>query len=167
MAARGVELPLAPALSLLAVLLLSLCPLPLWLMPARPDWAVLWVMWWVTRRPQQFSLGWAWVGGLILDGVSGGVIGRHALALVVVAYVCVLLGGRMQIYSLLQQMAVVFLVTLLDQVLCHWAQNLSGHTTPSLVFLMACLSSALCWPLLLMLGGRERRMDASWGAPHN
>ena len=38
---QGVPLPFAVALSTLAALLASLYPLPAWLLPARPDWLVL------------------------------------------------------------------------------------------------------------------------------
>ena len=48
-------------------------------------------------------------------------------------------------------MALVFLVTTLDQLLCHWVQNLSGHSTPNLSFLMGPVASALLWPMLAMI----------------
>lgn len=82
-----------------------------------------------------------------------------------VAYASLILRGRMLIYTLPQQMALVFLVTTLDQLLCHWVQNLSGHSTPNLSFLMGPVASALLWPMLAMIGARDATMQ-SWRLPH-
>ena len=72
------------------------------------------------------------------------------------------LRSRLLLYTIPQQAAVVFLLTAVDQMLCHWVQNLSGQTTPSWLFLVGSLSSALIWPLLMLGDARERNMD-SWG----
>ena len=162
---RGSEFPLAVGFSGLIALVLSLMALPVWLMAARPDWLGLWAIYWITRQPARIGMGGAWLAGLLMDVVGGAVLGRHALALGVVAYASLILRGRMHIYTLPQQMALVFLVTTLDQLLCHWVQNLSGHSTPNLSFLMGPVASALLWPMLAMIGARDATMQ-SWRLPH-
>jgi rod shape-determining protein MreD len=96
-----------------------------------------------------------------MDGLEGGVLGRHALALSVVAYAAILLRRRMLHYSLLQQMLLVFALCATDQILCNWVQNLAGHATSSLVFLMGSLTGAFCWPLFAFGAPRERSLE-SW-----
>ena len=157
--ATVVGAPGALALSCLAALALSIYPLPMWLMPARPDWLALLVVYWVVRNPGGFGIGWAWLLGLLLDGVEGGVLGKHAFALSVVAYASLAIRPRLILYTLPQQMALVFVLVGIDQLLCHWVQNLTGRSTPSLMFLMASLTSALCWPLLAVTTGRLRSVD--------
>jgi rod shape-determining protein MreD len=157
----GTPLPLAVALTVLAALLVSLYPLPVWLLPARPDLLVLVVIFWVMRAPQVFGIGSAWLLGLLMDGLEGGVLGRHALALSVVAYASILLRRRMLHYSLLQQMLVVFALCAMHQILCHWVHNLTGHATSSLVFLMGSLTGAFCWPLFAYGTPRHRSLE-SW-----
>jgi len=158
---QGAPLPFAVAASALAALLASLYPLPVWLLPARPDWLALVVIFWIMRLPQGFGIGSAWLLGLLMDGLEGGVLGRHALALSVVAYASILLRRRMLHYSLLQQMLLVFALCATDQVLCHWVQNLAGHATSSVVFLMGSLTGAFCWPLLAFGAPRDRSLE-SW-----
>jgi len=158
---QGAPLPFAVAATGLAALLASLFPLPVWLQPARPNWLALVVIFWILRLPQGFGIGSAWMLGLLMDGLEGGVLGRHALALSVVAYAAVLLRQRMLHYSLLQQMLLVFALCATDQVLCHWVQNLAGHATSSLIFLMGSLTSAFCWPLFAFGAPRERSLE-SW-----
>ena len=48
-----------------------------------------------------------------------------------------------------------------DQILCHWVQNLTGHATASLIFLMGSLTSAFCWPLFAPGAPRDRSL-ANW-----
>ena len=156
---QGVPLPFAVALSTLGALLASLYPLPVWLLPARPDWLALVVIFWILRLPHGFGIGSAWLLGLLMDGLEGGVLGRHALALSVVAYATILLRRRMLHYSLLQQMLLVFALCATDQVLCHWVQNLAGHATSSLVFLMGSLTAAFCWPLFAFGTPRDRSLQ--------
>ena len=157
----GAPLPFAMTLSAVAALLASLYPLPVWLLPARPDWLALVVIFWIMRLPQGFGIGSAWLLGLLMDGLEGGVLGRHALALSVVAYASILLRRRMLHYSLLQQMLLVFALCATDQILCNWVQNLAGHATSSLVFLMGSLTGAFCWPLFAFGAPRERSLE-SW-----
>ncbi len=158
---QGAPPPFAVALSALAALLASLYPLPLWLQPARPDWLALVVIFWIMRVSHGFGIGSAWLLGLAMDGLEGGVLGRHALALSVVAYAAILLRRRMLHYSLLQQMLLVLALCAADQILCHWVQNLTGHATASLIFLMGSLTSAFCWPLFAPGAPRDRSL-ANW-----
>jgi rod shape-determining protein MreD len=162
---RDGELALATGFSGLLAMVLSLMALPLWLMPARPDWLGLWVIYWVTRQPARLGMGWAWAAGLLMDGIGGGVPGRHALALAVVCYASLVLRGRMFIYTLPQQMAVVFALTAVDLLLCQWVQNVGGHGTPDVFFLMGAATSAFLWPVVAMTGTRDSGMETWRSSP--
>ncbi|MCG3169105.1 MAG: Rod shape-determining protein MreD [Pseudomonadales bacterium] len=151
------------AASVLAALLGAIVPLPGWLAPARPDWLALLVVYWVLRLPHGFGIFSAWLAGLLMDVLSGGVIGRHALALAVVAYAALLLRHRLAHYTLAQQAAVVFLLCAADQILAGWVQSVAGHPTQSLIFLMGSLTAAFCWPLITPASPRDRSLDG-WQA---
>jgi len=152
-----------PSLPLIATtvvaLLLALCPLPLWLQPARPDWLALLVIYWIRRLPHGFGIGWAWLIGLLMDGLEGGVLGRHAFALAVLAYAALLLRRRMLLYTLPQQMALVCALCAMHLILVYWVQSLMGHPTPSLVFLMGSLTAAFLWPAFAGAPQRDRSLD--------
>jgi rod shape-determining protein MreD len=147
----------------LAALLACIYPLPLWLMPARPDWLALLVVYWTWRLPQGFSIGAAWLIGLLMDGMEGGLLGRHALALAVVAYASLLLRRRMLLYSLPQQMLLVFALCATHQILVHWVQNLIGHPTPSLAFLMGSVTGAFLWPAVAAGSQSDRGLE-NWSS---
>ncbi len=114
----------------------------------RPEWLVLLIVYWEIRMPADFGIGFAWMVGLVLDGFEGSLLGQHALAMAVVAYLTIILHRRLSLFSTGQQCVVLFVLVGVFQLLCHWVQNLSGVTTPNLLFLVSCLSSALCWPLV-------------------
>lgn len=164
-AAAQSPLPLSFGVSVVAALLLCLYPLPMWLLPARPDWLALLVVYWIRRLPHGFGVGWAWLIGLLMDGLEGGVLGRHAFALAVVAYAGLLLRRRMLLYSLPQQVALVCALCAMHQILLYWVQNLTGHAPPSLVFLMGSLTSAFLWPAFASGAQRERFVDGWRASP--
>lgn len=146
-------------LSVIVVLLGTIVPLPVWLAPARPDWAVLLVVYWVLRVPHDFGIASAWLVGVLLDVLTGGLIGRHALALAVVAYAALLLRQRLVHYTLIQQASIVLLLCATDQILVGWVQSLAGHPTQSLIFLMGSLTAAFCWLLITPASPLNRSFD--------
>lgn len=144
--------------SALVALLLAISPLPQWLAPARPDFVALLIIYWVVRAPDRFGMGTAWLLGLLLDGIAGGLIGPRALAFAVVAYFALVLRSRMLYYTLAQQMGLVFAMVLSGQVLCHWAQGVGGAGVDPW-FLMGSLTSAFCWPVVTGNVTRARGME--------
>ncbi len=153
------------AVSIIAALLGAIVPLPAWLAPARPDWVGLLVVYWVLRVPHRFGIAAAWSIGLLMDVLAGGLIGRNALALAVVAYAASLLRHRLTHYTPTQQSAVVFLLCVTDQILAGWVQSLAGHPAQSLVFLMGSLTAAFCWPLITPVSPRDRSLDGWRASP--
>ena len=80
------SLPLLTGLALIQTVLLS--RVSLW--GARPDLMLLAVLVWAFVRGVDEALVWGFIGGLIVDLLSGGPLGATVLALVVVAF----LAGR-------------------------------------------------------------------------
>lgn len=155
---------LAMGLSVAGALLVAMHPLPADLLHARPEWLSLLVVYWVLRAPLEVGMGSAWLLGLFFDGLTGGPLGSHALALSVVAYVVLALRPRILHWSLFQQVLLVGGCAALGQFLCHWAHGLAGHPAPDAGFLLASLTTAACWPIVGMQfgpGGRAGAWDAA------
>jgi rod shape-determining protein MreD len=155
---------LAIGLSAVAALLFAVYPLPAGFLHARPEWLSLLVVYWVLRAPLEVGMGSAWLLGLLFDGLTGGPLGAHALALCVVAYVVLALRARILHWSLVQQVLLVGGCAALGQFLCHWVQGLAGHPAPDASFLLASLTTAACWPIVGVQfgpGGRAGAWDAA------
>lgn len=138
-------------LSLLLALLLSIWPMPLWAQWGRPEWLSMVLIYWVLALPSRVGIGVCWLCGLLLDIIEGAPLGQNALALAVIAYICLILYQRVRMFSPWQQAAVVFVLVGLNQMVAHWVQTVTGTAAPNLLFLLPALVSALLWPLLSAL----------------
>jgi rod shape-determining protein MreD len=75
--------------TIIIALMLSIAPMPDWAAPFRPDWVALTLIYWSMTSPRTYSVGSAWVIGLIVDVAQGTLLGQHALALSLVIYITV------------------------------------------------------------------------------
>lgn len=141
---------------------LAVVPFPLWLQWGRPEWLALTLIYWTIALPQRVGITTALVLGIGLDVLEGAVLGQNAFALVVVAFLSLLLYQRLRVYSLWQQSGVVFLLVGINQLICQWVQNLEGMGATSLLFLLPAFTSALLWPVVLTsLRGLRREYRVS------
>ena len=136
---------------------LAVLPMPQWLMWARPEWVALILIYWAIALPHRVGILTALVLGIMLDALEGALLGQNAFALVVVAVLCQTLYQRLRVFSVVQQAATVFVVIGINQLVCQWVQNLEGIGSPSLMFLLPAVSSALLWPVVLHVLRRLRR----------
>ena len=138
-------------IGIIAILLLSIYPLPTWGQWLRPEFAVLAVIYWVMLAPFQLGMTLAWFIGLSLDLLEGSVLGQHALALTIIAYICALSHQQLRMFSLGAQILAVFLLVLLYLLMNYWVNSLTGGSFDSILFLLPVLTSAFFWPLLKLI----------------
>ena len=117
-------------LTFLVAFVLLVVPLPDWLQWARPEWVTLTLIYWCIALPQRVGITIGLLAGLGVDVLEGSLFGQHGLALVVVAFLALILYQRLRVYSLLQQSAVVFVLVGISQLLCQWVQNVDWCQRP-------------------------------------
>jgi rod shape-determining protein MreD len=139
-------------LSVAAGLVFAIVPLPSWLDTARPDLALLAIIYWILTSPRIAGLGYAWLAGLILDALRGLVLGQHALAFLVVAFLTHKLQLRIRMFPLLHQAASVLLLLGLYHFIIFWTDGLTGHSYTAWTRWLPILSGALVWPLIVAAG---------------
>jgi rod shape-determining protein MreD len=138
--------------SVAAGLVFAIVPLPGWLDAARPDLALLMIIYWILTSPRIAGLGYAWLAGLILDALRGLVLGQHALAFLVVAFLTHKLQLRIRMFPLLHQAASVALLLGLYHFIIFWTDGLTGHDYTGWNRWLPILSGALIWPLIVAGG---------------
>lgn len=141
----------------LVAAVLSVLPLPHWLQWARPEWLTLTLIYWCIALPHRVGIASGLLAGVGLDALEGAVLGQNALALVVVALLSLLLYQRLRVYSLWQQAGVVFILVGINQLICQWIQNIEGVSALPSLFLLPAVSSALLWPVVLLVLRELRR----------
>lgn len=137
--------------SIVFALLLSIIPFPQWLTLLLPQWLVLVVIYWVLELPHRVNLGIAWILGLILDGLYGSLLGEHALALTVVAYLVDRFHRQIRMFPMLQQAAWVFVLVFIYQTILIWIQGILGLLPNIYLFWLSALTSMLFWPWLFVI----------------
>ncbi len=137
-------------LSLFAAMVMSVWPLPPLISLWRPDWVVLFLLFWAIHD-RSMRLWAVWLLGVVVDVQTGDPLGMHCLSLTVVVWGGVQVAARVRVFSLWQTS---ILVAMLDAIyrLLNWvvlqALVAASHDWS---FFWPVLTSALVWPVLLML----------------
>src|SRR3990167_6705357 len=138
----------AIVITLSAALFLTLLPMPEWTVWARPAWVLLVLIFWTMIAPHRVNVGIAWITGLMLDTLTGTMLGEHALALTIVVYFAYRLRMRMNMFPMLQQGLSIFLFVVISQIIIYVLQGFCGEAPHTSLFWLSSLTSMLLWPWL-------------------
>jgi rod shape-determining protein MreD len=144
--------------TLIIALMLSVVPLPGWIEAFRPDWIALALIYWAMMLPRSWSVGSAWLVGLVLDVAQGTLLGQHALALALVVFITVRMHLLMRVFPMSQLTASVFSLLALYQFMLFWVNGVVGLPVASIQYWAPVISGTLLWPLVasLLNGARMR-----------
>lgn len=156
MSQRGADGLLLP-ISLAAALLLSLMPLPEVAQPMRPHWVALVLIYWNLEAGRLRAMGSGFALGLLLDVVTGTLLGQHALGLVILCYLLERFHARIRFFPPWQQAAVVLALLFNDRIVHLWVVGLAGEGWPQWSWWLSPVVSVLFWPWLFLLLDRLRR----------
>jgi len=132
-------------------LLLDILPLPHWALWIKPQWTLLIIMYWAMALSYLVGVGSAFVSGLLLDLLSGTLLGEHALAMVIVVYLVIKFHQRIRVLSFFQQMLCVLVLVLIYQAILFVTQHFVADKPLPLVYWSSSLISAILWPWLFAL----------------
>jgi rod shape-determining protein MreD len=134
------------ALTALFALVFTVLPLPVWLDVLRPAFLVLTVLYWSINAPRAGGIGLGFACGLVLDVFQGPVLGEHALALAIIAYIAGREHQRVRSKPAFQQSLLVFLGLLIYECVLFAIDGWTGHPVTSPLRWVHCLTGALVWP---------------------
>ncbi|NOY71991.1 MAG: rod shape-determining protein MreD [Gammaproteobacteria bacterium] len=138
-------------------LCLTVVPLPDWAVTWRPEWIPLVLIFWCINLPQRIGIGTAWVVGILLDVLQGALLGQHAFALTIIAFLSLKLHKRLRVYPVWQQTLSIFVLIMLYQLFLLWISGIAGVSSGYWYYWLPSLSSMLLWPLIDMLLRAVRR----------
>lgn len=136
--------------SLIVALLVAVIPIASRFALIRPELVCLIVIYWVMAAPQRVGVVYAWTIGLFQDVVEGSVWGGHAMALSIVAFVCLVSYQRIRNYAIWQQTLWVFVFVGAHQVIVNWIQGIAGYHSSVHILLIPSVITALCWPIVYL-----------------
>ena len=144
--------------SIVVALMLAMAPMPGWADAFRPGWVALTLIYWAMTFPGNYSVGSAWIAGLVLDVAQGTLLGQHALALSIVIYVTVKFHLQLRQFPLLQLMATVFALLALYQFILFWVNGVAGISAPASTYWGPVIAGTIIWPVLstVLMNVRQR-----------
>lgn len=146
-------------LTVMTAILLSLIPLPEVLLPFKPYWVALVVIYWSLETQDMISLGLAFLVGLVLDILSGSLMGMHALSLVVMVFLVQHFRFRLRFFPPWQQALAVLGLLVNDRIILIWITALMGEPLPTWKYWLPPLVGMVLWPFLFLLIDRIRAIS--------
>lgn len=137
--------------TVILALIFAVLPLPEPINAARPDLLLLLVIYWALSAPRIAGLLFAWLCGLAIDVLKGIILGQHALAFLVVAYLTHKFQLRMRIFPLSQQTATVFMLLAVYQFIVFWLDGIIGQPVTTWMRWLPVISGAILWPILIAI----------------
>ena len=149
-------------LSIVVAVMLAIVPLPESVEPYRPDWVAVTLIYWGLMLPRSYSVGTAWLVGLILDVAQGTLLGQHALSLCLIVYITAKFHLQLRVFPLSQMTATVFALLALYQFILFWINGVAGLHTQAIMYWAPVVTGTALWPLLwLMFAGIGYRARTS------
>jgi rod shape-determining protein MreD len=116
-----------------------------------PDFVALVLTFWCVRQPRLVGLGVAWSVGLLVDAGNGVLLGQHALAYSLLAFVSIGLSRRLLWFGPMLQAAHVALMLAAAQSLVLVVRIAAGAPFPGWAIYVSPLAGALLWPMVSWL----------------
>jgi len=133
-------------LALFIALVFTVLPLPPWLDVLRPAFVVLTVLYYSVNAPRTGGIALGFFAGLMLDVFQGPILGQHALALALIAYLAVREHQRIRSKPAFQQALFVFAALAFYEFVVFAIDGWSGHPVTSPLRWVHTVTGALIWP---------------------
>lgn len=129
-----------------------------------PDFVALVLAFWCVRQPRLVGLGVGWMLGLLADAGNGVLLGQHALAYSLLAFLSVWLSRRILWFGPMLQSLHIALILLVTQAAVLVVRLAAGDAFPGWPIIVGPLFGAILWPvatwLLLLPQRRPEREQA-------
>lgn len=145
-------------MTIIIALILMVVPMPDWAEAFRPDWVALTLIYWAMMLPRTWSVGSAWIVGILLDVAQGTILGQHALALCFIVFVTVRFHLLMRVFPMQQLTATVFALLALYQFVLFWINGVAGVEAAAVNYWGPVITGTIIWPLAVsVLRGVSQR----------
>ncbi|MCB1785522.1 MAG: rod shape-determining protein MreD [Chromatiaceae bacterium] len=144
-------------LTLCVAMLLTILPMPEWARPFRPQWVTLVLLYWAIALPHRVGVGSGFIAGIVLDVLTGTLLGQHALGLSVVTFIAIQLHQRIRVFPLWQQSLGILVLLVIDHLLALWITGATRSIAPGLGYWTVPLIGTLLWPWVFVTLRKIRR----------
>ena len=123
-----------------------------------PDCVAILLLYWTLNQPRRVGVGAAFLLGLMMDVGDGNVLGQHALAYTVIAYIALSRQRLIAVFPFWQQALVVLGLLLTGQLIMLLLQLSLGAAMVGWSYFAGCLLGAVLWvPLCNLMLSHQRK----------
>lgn len=134
-------------LTIVVAMALKIIPWPMPVLVAVPDWVLLTLIYWAFAIPETAGVGKAWFVGLLVDVLTGQLLGQYALAYAVSVFFSIKQHKRIRQFPIIQQSLFVCLLLFMAQFFIFWIERINHQAVP-FYFWLPVLTGGLVWPLI-------------------
>lgn len=134
---------------ILLSIVLTIIPLPDLINSFRLPWLMMTVIYFSIFNVALIGVFSAWLSGLILDLMAGGLMGENAMILSVISYLSYRFRFQIRVYPIWQIMVVVLLFLSLGELLSLWIQGVSGTMNISVIVWINISIAVIIWPIFM------------------
>ena len=144
---------------ILLSIVLTIIPLPDLINSFRLPWLMMTVIYFSIFNVALIGVFSAWLSGLILDLMAGGLMGENAMILSVISYLSYRFRFQIRVYPIWQIMVVVLLFLSLGELLSLWIQGVSGTMNLSVIGWINISIAVIIWPIFM---GFIQKMESAF-----
>ena len=134
---------------ILLSIVLTITPLPDLINSFRLPWLMMTVIYFSIFNVSLIGVLSAWLAGLILDLMAGGLMGENAMILSIISYLSYRFRFQIRVYPIWQIMVVVLIFLSLGELLSLWIQGVSGTMNLSVTEWINISIAVIIWPLFM------------------
>jgi len=134
---------------ILLSIVLTIIPLPDLINSFRLPWLMMTVIYFSIFNVALIGVFSAWLSGLILDLMAGGLMGENAMILSIISYLSYRFRFQIRVYPIWQIMVVVLLFLSLGELLSLWIQGVSGTMNLSVIGWINISIAVIIWPIFM------------------
>lgn len=138
-------------LSFFSGMFLMFLPLPSGFNWLGPLWLVLILLYWVLMMPQYVNVGIAWGVGIFTDIVYNGIIGEHALGLVLIVFLVIKIRQKILPLGFLKMAPIISGLLVLYQLLIFLMRVYGSYYFNTWSILGGAIVGILLWPPVALL----------------
>lgn len=157
---QDVKTVLFVALTFLIGMLLTIIPMSQSLVWFRPEWILMLLFFWVMMTPHRLAVVGAFFIGLLVDLLTGTLLGLHALLFSLVAFFVLYFYVNIHGLPIWQRALLFFGILIVYFCLQAWILSLTGVGMHWWQILVPALTSAILWPwVYLVLCDYQQRYE--------
>jgi len=134
---------------ILLSMVLTIIPLPDAINSFRLPWLMMAVIYFSIFNVSLIGVISAWLSGLILDLLTGGLMGENAMILAVLSYLSYRFRFQIRVYPIWQIMAVVLILLSFGELLSIWIQGVSGNMHFAITAWINIAIAVILWPIFM------------------